>query len=163
MALSRKILGALAIASVLATATPLSVANAAVTHPRPDQLRAGLVGDAQQVLVVSSTKWSATSASASLYDLEANHKSDHWERAREVVLKPNPGGFRANDAGPVWMGVLNDSWRMRGAGAILSAFKGGFIVNMLRSLMWDAKSGDAGFRAMMQDYVKQFTNRAAST
>ena len=101
--------------------------------------------------------------SASLYDLEANHKSDHWERAREVVLKPNPGGFRANDAGPVWMGVLNDSWRMRGAGAILNAFKGGFIVNMLRSIMWDAKSGDAGFRAMMQDYVKQFTNRAAST
>ena len=41
--------------------------------------------------------------------------------------------------------------------------KGGYVLNMLRSLMWDPHTGDADFRTMMQDFVRQFTNRAVST
>ncbi|MGA3015511.1 MAG: M1 family aminopeptidase [Bryobacteraceae bacterium] len=105
--------------------------------------------------------------STSLYDLAAYMKPDefrdHWVRAREFLLAPNRFGVRPNDAGPVWMGVLNDTFRTPAAGNLLSMLKGGYIVHMLRSMMWDAKTGDASFRSMMQDYVKHFTNQAVST
>jgi aminopeptidase N len=34
---------------------------------------------------------------------------------------------------------------------------------MLRQLMWSAKTGDQDFLAMMQDFVKSYTNKNAST
>jgi len=105
--------------------------------------------------------------STSLYDLAAYLKPDefrdHWVKAREAVVLQNSAGFKANDTGPVWMGLLNDTWRTRGAGAILSGSKGGYILHMLRCLMYDTKTGDDDFRAMMQDYVKQFANQSVST
>jgi aminopeptidase N len=61
------------------------------------------------------------------------------------------------------MGMLNDTFKTAGAGNILSSYKGGFIVHMLRSLMYDPQTQDADFRAMMQDYVKRFTNHSVST
>ena len=115
--------------------------------------------------------------SASLYDLEVNPEEfcNHWSGARQELLHgpyqhPGIGEFctycspvRPNDTGPVWMGVLNDAFKTRGAGNILGASKGGYVLHMLRSLMWDSQTGDADFRAMMQDYVKQFANQAVST
>jgi len=61
------------------------------------------------------------------------------------------------------MGVLNDTSKTQGAGNIVSASKGGYVLNMLRSMMWDSQAGDADFRAMMQDFIKQFANQAVST
>ena len=81
----------------------------------------------------------------------------------EALLAANRSGFKANDVGPVWMGVLNDSYRTPGAGAILAEYKGGYILEMLRSLMWDSSSGDRDFRTMLQDYVKQYANHAVAT
>jgi Carboxypeptidase regulatory-like domain/Peptidase family M1 domain len=105
--------------------------------------------------------------STSLYDLEAYLKPeefrDHWVKAREAILLGNRGGFKANETGPVWMGVLNDSFRTPGAGNILAVSKGGYIIHMLRSMMWDPKTNDADFQAMMQDFFKQFANRNASS
>jgi aminopeptidase N len=105
--------------------------------------------------------------STSLYDLAAYLKpdefKDHWVKAREALLVPNRFGVKLNDAGPVWMGMLNDTFKTAGAGNILSSYKGGFIVHMLRSLMYDPQTQDADFRAMMQDYVKRFTNHSVST
>ena len=105
--------------------------------------------------------------STSIYDLAAYLKPDefrdHWVKAREALLVPNRFGVRLNDAGPVWMGLLNDTFKTPGAGNVLSSSKGGYILHMLRSIMWDPNTGDAAFRAMMQDYVKQFANQAVST
>src|ERR1035438_9557187 len=70
---------------------------------------------------------------------------------------------RPNDTGPLWMGALNETYKTQGAANIVSTFKGGYVLNMLRSLMWDLHTGDADFRAMMQDFVRQFTNQAVST
>ena len=105
--------------------------------------------------------------STSLYDLAAylkpNEFRDHWVKAREAILQPNRFGVKLNDAGPVWMGLLNDTFKTPGAGNTLATSKGGYILHMLRSMMWDPKTADTDFRAMIQDYVKQFSNRAAST
>ncbi len=41
---------------------------------------------------------------------------------------------------------------------------GGFIRHMLRQMIFDARNGgDAGFQAMMQDFVRQNLNRTATT
>jgi aminopeptidase N len=41
--------------------------------------------------------------------------------------------------------------------------KGGFILHMLRRMMADRNSGDQAFMAMMQDFVKTYSGRTAST
>ena len=115
--------------------------------------------------------------SGSLYDLTVNPDEfgDHWVQARQALLShpyehPAMGvlcqycsNVRPNDTGPLWMGVLNDTFKTAGAGNIVSTAKGGYVLHMLRQMMWDAQTGDADFRTMMQDFVKQFVNRAVST
>jgi hypothetical protein len=105
--------------------------------------------------------------STSLYDLEAYLKPDefreHWVKAREAVLLPNRWGVRLNDAGPIWLGLMNDTYKTMGAGAVLSTSKGGYVLHMLRCLMYDQATGDKAFRTMMQDYIKTFANQAVST
>jgi hypothetical protein len=107
------------------------------------------------------------SFSATLYDLAAYIKPDqfrdHWVQARQAILNPNRFGVRPNDVGPVWMGIVNDTYKTAGAGNTLTTSKGGFILHMLRRLMFDHQSGDRDFQAMMQDYVKTFAGQSAST
>jgi hypothetical protein len=105
--------------------------------------------------------------STSLYDLAAYLKPDdfreHWTRARESIINTNRFGVRPNDAGPVWMGLVNDSFKTPGVGALLSTYKGGYILHMLRCLMFDPATQDKDFRDMMQDYVKTLSNQSVST
>ena len=105
--------------------------------------------------------------STSLYDLAAylnlEEYRDHWVKAREAILVPSRYGVKINDTGPIWMGLLNDTYKTPGASIVLNTSKGGYILQMLRSIMWDPQTQDADFRAMIRDYVKQFANQAAST
>ena len=106
--------------------------------------------------------------STSLFDLASGSKDfqDHWEIARNALLhapKSFQSEIRPTDTGSLWMGILNDTYYAGGAGAIVNVMKGGFILQMLRCMMWDPKSNDNDFRALMQDYVKRFANQAAST
>jgi len=107
------------------------------------------------------------SFSTSIYDLQVYLKPDsfreHWNKARERVLVTNRSGVKANEQGPVWMGILNDTYRTPGNGAALAEAKGGYIVQMLRSLMWDPATGDTDFRTLLQDYMNEFRNQAVST
>jgi aminopeptidase N len=41
--------------------------------------------------------------------------------------------------------------------------KGGYILHMIRMMMWDPKTGDHNFQEAMKDYVRTFQNRPAST
>jgi len=61
------------------------------------------------------------------------------------------------------MGLRLSTFKTPSAYAAVVYRKGGFILHMLRSMMWDAKQGDKAFMEMMQDYVKTFMNRNAST
>lgn len=116
--------------------------------------------------------------SASLYDQEVNLNpgdfGNHWQQARENLLHykkelARDGGcaycsnVRPNDTGPLWMGALNETSKTTGAADIVNASKGGYVLHMLRSLMWNPRTGDADFRAMMRDFVGQFNNQTAST
>ena len=41
--------------------------------------------------------------------------------------------------------------------------KGAYILHMVRMLMWDHRTGDDRFKATMQDFVKTYSGRAATT
>jgi hypothetical protein len=105
--------------------------------------------------------------SAGIY-LQATEKSprkylDYWDHARRAIVDKNNFGRRANDAGPVWLGILLNSARNGGAYDSVVYRKGGYILHMLRSMMYDSKTGDAAFIAMMHDFVQQHMNGNATT
>ncbi|HTQ57515.1 MAG TPA: M1 family aminopeptidase [Bryobacteraceae bacterium] len=105
--------------------------------------------------------------SASLF-LEATDPKGHsaqqfWESERHEILDKNQFGNRANDAGPLWMGLRLASFRASSAYQSLTYAKGAFILNMLRSLMQDRQTGDKPFIDMMHDFATTYRGRNAST
>ncbi len=104
--------------------------------------------------------------SASVYDLARDNDAytARWVAAREAILQGvRASTSRPNDAGPVWMGMLNNTPVTPGAGWLLNSNKGAYIVQMLRGMMWDPKAGDHAFQVMMQDFVATFMNQPVSS
>ncbi len=87
----------------------------------------------------------------------------YWDRARETITAKNSFGNRPNDAGPLWMGIRLNTFKTGGAYNRLVYPKGGFILHMLRYLMFDRETGDKDFIAMMHDFVTTYMNQNAST
>jgi aminopeptidase N len=105
--------------------------------------------------------------SAGLY-LQATEKNngkylEYWERARKRLTDKNSYGRRANDAGPLWMGLRLESFKNDDAYNAVVYSKGGYILHMLRSMMYSNKDGDKPFVDMMHDFVQQHLNRNATT
>jgi Peptidase family M1 domain len=105
--------------------------------------------------------------SAGLY-LQATEKTPdkyqkYWETARKDLLDKNNFGQRANDAGPVWLGLRLSSFKNDEGYQEVVYRKGAYVLHMLRQLMWDSTNGDKNFMAMMQDFVKQYKGKNAST
>jgi aminopeptidase N len=61
------------------------------------------------------------------------------------------------------MGPLNDVNETPGASFTLNAFKGAYVIQMLRSTFRDPQSGDRDFQAMLQDFFRSYAGHAAST
>jgi len=100
--------------------------------------------------------------SAGLF-LEATEKSpdkaeQFWERGRKMIVEKNQFGRSANDAGPLWMGIRLDTYKTGSAYRRLVYPKGGYILHMLRRLMWDPQTHDNDFIALMHDFVKTNTD-----
>jgi hypothetical protein len=87
----------------------------------------------------------------------------YWERARKAIVEKNSFGKRANDAGPIWMGIRLSSEKNSGGYSRVVYNKGGYVLHMLRQMMYGPEEGDRPFIAMMQDFVQQHLNRNAST
>jgi hypothetical protein len=88
---------------------------------------------------------------------------NYLERQRKRVIEKNNFGLRANDAGPLWLGLRLDTFKSPRAYNDLVYSKGGFVLHMLRGLMWDAQTQDRDFIAMMHDFVSTYFNQGAST
>src|SRR5262245_382196 len=88
---------------------------------------------------------------------------NYWKHAQENILEKNQFGLRNNDAAPVWMGYRSSYHKQPGAYQALGYRKGGYALHMLHQMMYDRQNGDKAFIAMMQDYVKTYYNRNAST
>jgi hypothetical protein len=104
--------------------------------------------------------------SAGLF-LEQTEKPDQvnkfWDRALREIADKNQYGVAANDAGPLWMGIRLDTFKSGGAYNHLVYPKGAYILQMIRALMHEDKTGDQDFFEMMQDYVKTYLNRNPSS
>jgi len=105
--------------------------------------------------------------SAGLYlqytEKNADKYIKYWETARKRLTEKNGYGRRANDAGPVWMGLRLESFKNDNGYDAVVYGKGGYILHMLRSMMYGARDGDKGFIEMMHDFVQTHLNRNATT
>lgn len=87
-----------------------------------------------------------------------------WNDERELLLERDPEGFRAIDAGPLTMGYRTSNSRTGGQIYRRLIYpKGAYVLHMVRMMMWDRKTGDQPFKDMMQDFVKTYTGKIATT
>lgn len=104
--------------------------------------------------------------SASIF-AQVFHKGDlfqkFWKEQRELIIQKNEAGKRASDVGGVYMGYRLDTAKTGYATRRIIYPKGGFILHRLRTMMWDPKTGDQRFSAMMKDFVKTYYNQNVST
>ena len=92
-----------------------------------------------------------------------NSLKEFWKESREGLTERNKEGWRAIDAGSVNLGYRLNCGR-NGSPAVRVIYnKGGYIVHMLRMMMWDPKTGDERFFTMMKDFVKTHLNQNVST
>jgi aminopeptidase N len=105
--------------------------------------------------------------SAGLFLQMTNAKPDKYydflRKSRDKVLDKNNFGVSPNDAGPLSMGIRLNTPRSGRAYQNLVYPKGAYVLHMLRSMFWDAKTGDQEFKAMMQDFVASHLFKTAST
>jgi Peptidase family M1 domain len=87
-----------------------------------------------------------------------------WNDERELLLERNAQGFRAIDAGALTMGYrANNSRTGYDITRRLIYPKGAYVLHMLRMMMHDNRTGDQRFKEMMQDFVKTYAGKAATT
>jgi len=72
---------------------------------------------------------------------------------------------RMESLGPIWMGTRLSTSDARGAYSFLIYTKGGYVLNMIRMMMYNTRSQnpEERFISMMQDFTKTYDNQAAST
>jgi len=113
-----------------------------------------------------SEGFSDMSASLYLTLIERNPQKfiTFWNDERDLLLERNKEGFRAIDAGPVTMGYRMSNTRTGfDVTRRLIYPKGAYILHMIRMMMHDRRTGDQRFKETMQDFVKTYMNKAATT
>ena len=99
-----------------------------------------------------------------VYSKQPNRYLDFWKDERELLMERNKEGFRAVDAGPLTLGYrLSNSRSGFDITRRLIYPKGAYVLHMVQMMMWDRKTGDQPFREMMQDFVKTYANKPATT
>jgi aminopeptidase N len=87
-----------------------------------------------------------------------------WNDEHYLLTERNKEGFRAIDAGPVTLGYrLNNAKTGNNVTRELIYAKGAYILHMIRMMMWNPRTGDQDFKALMQDFLKTYRNKAATT
>ena len=89
-----------------------------------------------------------------------------WDDERWLLTQKNREGYRPIDVGPVTQGYrLATSKSGFDIPQRLIYPKGGYILHMIRMMMWDSRNPDhdARFKALMTDFARTFSNRPAST
>jgi hypothetical protein len=99
-----------------------------------------------------------------VYSKEPNRYLDFWKDERELLTERNKEGYRAIDAGPLTLGYrLSNTRTGFDTTRRLIYPKGAYVLHMVRMMMWDRQNGDQLFRETMQDFVKTYANKPATT
>ena len=99
----------------------------------------------------------------SVYSEEPDTYRDFLKEWKFELLKKDREGKRPIDVGSVTMGYRLGNSKVGFEPNRLIYFKGGYILHMLRMMMWNPQTEDEAFKAMMHDYVHTFYNRPSST
>jgi aminopeptidase N len=87
-----------------------------------------------------------------------------WNDERDLLLERDAQGFRAIDSGPLTMGYRTSNSRTGfGTTRRLIYPKGAYVLHMIRMMMHDRQTGDQHFKELMQDFVKTYSGKAATT
>jgi hypothetical protein len=104
--------------------------------------------------------------SAGLF-LEQTHKPGEaqkfWDRLETEITAKGNFGISPSDAGPIWLGLRLNTPKTMNAYRGLVYPKGAYLLQMIRMLMWDDKTGDQDFSTMMKDYVKTYLYKNPSS
>ncbi len=82
---------------------------------------------------------------------------------KDELIQKNREGKRPIDVGSVTMGYRLGNTKVGFDVNRLIYAKGGYILHMLRMMMWNQRDQDNAFKAMMRDYVRSYYNRLSST
>jgi hypothetical protein len=94
-----------------------------------------------------------------------NEYDRFWrERTKEIVQKTPGNAMAPYEAGPITQGWRLSTAKTPSAGFLIYP-KGGYVLHMLRMMMydWSSKDPDARFIEMMKDYASTYGGKFAST
>lgn len=87
-----------------------------------------------------------------------------WDDELKKMTEKNRFGRRPIDVGPVTLGYrLSNSQSGFDIAPRLIYPKGAYILHMIRMLLWDPRTADKKFIALMQDFVKTYSGQPATT
>ena len=86
-----------------------------------------------------------------------------WKEEQQLLTEKNKEGFRAIDVGPVTMGYRLNNTKVGGIYTRLVYPKGGYILHMVRMMMWEPRVGDERFKKFMHEFTSTYANQPAST
>jgi hypothetical protein len=89
-----------------------------------------------------------------------------WRKERDKLKNVDFKGHTVESLGPIWLGQrIQSSETDATAYQDLIYSKGGYVLQMIRMMLYDPRNKDADhrFKAMMQDFCKTFENKPAST
>jgi hypothetical protein len=99
----------------------------------------------------------------SIYSEQSDTYRDFLKGWKEDLLRKNKEGKRSIDVGSVTMGYRLGNSKVGFDVNGLIYPKGGYILHMLRMMMWSPQTKDDAFKVLMHDYVHSFYNRPSST
>jgi hypothetical protein len=91
--------------------------------------------------------------------------SEFRDIRRKWLLSKNSSGYRPVDAGSMWLNMQLNEYNEKGNSAFVSTYKGGYVWEMIRVLMYDPKlkNPNARFIAMMHEFTSTYAGQNAST
>jgi len=87
-----------------------------------------------------------------------------WKEQQKNLLQKNKEGVRPIDAGPLTMGArVSNSKAGEDIYSMLIYSKGAYVLHMLEMLYWTPQGGEAAFKRSMQQFVADYSGKAATT
>jgi len=89
--------------------------------------------------------------------------NDYWEELKEQLTRNNRKGIRPIDMGGLDMGYRLDTGKTGAASQAVIYGKGGYIIHMLRMMMWNPKEEDTRFLSVLRGLVTTYANGFLTT
>jgi Peptidase family M1 domain len=87
-----------------------------------------------------------------------------WKEQQRNLLQKNTKGVRPIDAGSLTMGArVSNSKSGEGIYQMLIYSKGAYVLHMMEMQFWSPTDGEAGFKRSMQQFVSDYSGKAATT